>query len=473
MTGEATGLNTSGNRPLESTMAELKTAQRALQTLSQREIAKSLAKLATLWREDSRWYREALLLARNSFGEQLCRLAVAALEENLSFTRLCGTMTLELGSLNALERWQQLGPECTGHVVKAYPLGVVCQILPGNNFLAGPMAIIQCLLSKNALLLKPSQQEQGFLELFYRSMHEAELDPRLLAAVRVHAWGRSDQHETQTVQKLADAIVVWGGSAAVSAFPQHLCKGKVVYYGPRLGIGLIASACATWEAALALAWDICLWEQRACSSPRLIFVREDEGQCARAFSKLLDDALVVMKQQIKPPPTDLEQSCQILTPRELSCWQDDAELITGAAESAHTVIWTKNPPDELGVGHRLVYIIPYASDAELLSKLRPYSAMLQTVLLSAKPSQWAGLVDGLANLGVTQVISLGNGLPGRLGYPHEGEYPMRQLIKLVAVNLQAGPFMHPSAGNPNGPSVVDAMVNSRSILVECERQSHD
>jgi len=443
------------SRPLEEVMAELRLSQKALQRLTQREIAQCLAKLAALWRTDSPWYSQALLLARKSLGEQLCILTLVALEQNLSFSRLSEAMTLELGSLNALEEWQKLGPE---RLVKAYPLGVVCQILPGNNFITGPMAIIQCLLSKNALLLKPSQHEQGFLELFYRSMHEAELDPRLLAAVRIHPWSRNDPDETRTVQKHADAIVVWGGSEAMSAFPQHLCKGKVIYYGPRLGLGLIAKTCATWEPACALAWDICLWEQRACSSPRLVFVNEEDGQSSKAFASLLDEALTVMKQRLRAPPMDLEQSCQVLTPREASYWQDGVELITAASELTHTVLWTKKAPDDLGVGHRLVYVVPYASDTELPSLLGPYSAMLQTVLLGAKPNQWPGLVDSLASLGVTQIIDLGRGLPGRLGYPHEGEYPMRQLVRLVAVNLQSGVFAS-GVSKPNSKAAANALVN--------------
>jgi hypothetical protein len=58
-------------------------------------------------------------------------------------------------------------------------------------------------------------------------------------------------------------------------------------------------------------------------------------------------------------------------------------------------------------------------------------------------------VDALARAGVTQIAAAGSAAARFLGLPHEGEYALRRLVRLVGIDLGAGPLTAPERLPPN------------------------
>ena len=77
---------------------------------------------------------------------------------------LTGELHRELGRADLLEKWEG-NAEGVGFV-KGYPFGVVAQVLAGNVFLGGVVAIAQSLLTRNPVVLKLSREDSGFTALF-------------------------------------------------------------------------------------------------------------------------------------------------------------------------------------------------------------------------------------------------------------------------------------------------------------------
>jgi hypothetical protein len=98
------------------------------------------------------------------------------------------------------------------------------------------IALAQALLTRNAVLLKLSSEDSGFTELFTQTLLDADDDGVLRSSIAVCSWSSTQEACNQIVRAEADAVVVWGGQSVIDAYPAERCRGRVILYGPRLGI---------------------------------------------------------------------------------------------------------------------------------------------------------------------------------------------------------------------------------------------
>jgi len=69
-------------------------------------------------------------------------------------------------------------------------------------------------------------------------------------------------------------------------------------------------------------------------------------------------------------------------------------------------------------------------------------------VLAAPPSRWPETTTALAHAGLTQIAAAGSAAARFLGLPHEGEYALRRLVRLVGIDLGAGPLTQPGREMP-------------------------
>jgi phenylacetate-CoA ligase len=224
----------------------------------------------------------------------------------------------------------------------------------------------------------------------------------------------------------------------VAAYPQSQCHGRVIHHGPRLGVGVVLRG-AEPSALEALAWDVCLWEQRACSSPRLLFVEDD----ARRVAEELVTSLSRMSGRLPPRSLTLDEKSEVLTLRERAWWCDGAEVIAVPGSMSQTLLLVSNLPSAIPVGHRTVIVCPLPVVDDIVDLLAPYRSLLQTVVLAGPAERWPGATALLARAGFTQIAAAGSAASRFLGLPHEGEFALRRLVRLVGVDLGAGPLVYP------------------------------
>jgi hypothetical protein len=79
-------------------------------------------------------------------------------------------------------------------------------------------------------------------------------------------------------------------------------------------------------------------------------------------------------------------------------------------------------------------VVPYADNSELEKFLRPRRAYLQTVISDLTYESNPDLIRLLVEAGVNQFFKPGAGLPQNFGFPHEGEFQMRRLVKWVGLS---------------------------------------
>jgi hypothetical protein len=110
---------------------------------------------------------------------------------------------------------------------------------------------------------------------------------------------------------------------------------------------------------------------------------------------------------------------------------------------SHTVLCVERLPEAIPVGHRTVVVVALKALADLPSLLAPYRGLLQTVVLAGPPERWPEAAGWLVRAGFSQVAAAGAAASRFLGLPHEDEFALRRLVRLVGVDLGAGPLVYP------------------------------
>jgi hypothetical protein len=447
---------------LRGVFATLRKRADALAQLPLSELLGPLDRLSTMWVPGTPRYAKACSLLAGVFSPRAVAAALQGLALGMRADVLTGELNRELGRADLLGKWDF--DAYGAGFVKGYPLGVVAQVLAGNVFLGGVVAIAQSLLTRNPVVLKLSHEDSGFTALFAESLHEADPSGVVANAVRVCQWGREQEELNAVVREDADAVVVWGGASAMAAYLPEQCRGRVIHYGPRLGVGAVLDGAELSGALPAIAWDIALWEQRACSSPRVLFVEDADatGALPRRVAEGLNAELVRVRSELPPRSLALDEKAEVLSFRELAWWSGTASVYAPDGSMSHTVLQVPQLPADIPLGARTVLVIPIRNARDLPHVLRPLREYLQTAVLAAPPWYWQQGVDLLVRAGCTQVTAPGAASARVVGLPHEGEFALRRLVKLVGVDLGVGPLACPHRDPKALAAIVGALTSSNS-----------
>ena len=425
---------------LQGVFERLRSAVNPLHDLPLTHLLKVLERLSEAWHPDSENFRQATRMLDGIFSQHALHSALEALAMSLHPIHVEGALSAEFGRADLMDRWNSADMGA-GHV-RGFPLGVVTQILAGNVFLNGVIGLAQCLLSRNAAVLKLSSRDAGLTRIFARSLHDADPDGRISDAFQLCSWSGSADAFNDVARRESDAIVVWGGAEAVASYPREECRGEIVHHGPRLGLGFVLTGADIENSVSEIAWDIGLWEQQACSSPRILFVEDSDGtgQWPLRVAETLHAALSSIRGTLEPPPMTLDDKTEVRSIRELADWRSDSRLLAESHSFDHTVILLDSMPDEVPIGHRTVVVVGFQNRCEVPAILRRFEGGLQTAILSGPAHEWPEFVATLIRNGLSQVTAPGSAASRFLGLPHEGNYSLRRLIRMGAVDLGAGPL---------------------------------
>ncbi|MGM1327111.1 acyl-CoA reductase, partial [Klebsiella michiganensis] len=169
------------------------------------------------------------------------------------------------------------------------PLGVVVHITPANAELLPFFAIIESLLVGNINWLRPSASEQGMTIDLLEAFTHFDLTGQLANFVAVIPV------ETTRLSLLlthADGVSAWGGDTALDAIRQQLPGGcRWIPWGHKISFAWLQPDAVNEENLLALADDVCCFDQQACSSPQIVFVDSDESAVLQDIGNRLAQAM--------------------------------------------------------------------------------------------------------------------------------------------------------------------------------------
>ncbi|WP_234343309.1 aldehyde dehydrogenase family protein [Streptomyces sp. WM6372] len=366
---------------------------------------------------------------------------LAELAEFLGRASLTRKLRRELGG-TAPQRLNR--PDAKETVYEAWaPVGLVAHIAPGNAATVAPLSLIEGLLAGNVNVLKTSSADTFLAQHLLAEL--AALDPSGALAERIIVlrFPSSRQDWLRLMCAPADAVAVWGGESAVEGVAAHVPAGcRLVEWGHKISFAYVTEdAWADGATVAALAEDVCLFEQQACSSPQVVYLDTDAGNAdvLYAFAERLAAALAA---QPAPAASDRDldpaEYAELTTTEHLARLEEHLGLtrVLSAPDGTWRVMADTRPALTASPLHRSVWVKPLPRK-DLIATLRPMRRYLQTAGLAGSRTDIAELSALVLAAGATRVTPVGAMTAGYAGEPHDGVYALQRYSRRVAVQADA------------------------------------
>ncbi|MER5931710.1 acyl-CoA reductase [Streptomyces sp. NPDC002054] len=432
-----------GDEEAARRLAELPaTVEAALATVLETEtVLAACDALATALRDPAHPVH-ARLAAHLPAGEDPAVLA--ELGSLLGRRELTRKLRRELGSATP-GRLNRADPRETVYEAWA-PVGLVAHIAPGNAATVAPLSIVEGLLAGNVNILKTSSADTLLTQHLMAEL--AALDPSgaLAARVVVLRFPSSRQDWLRLMCAPADAVAVWGGEGAVEGVTAHVPAGcRLVEWGHRISFAyLTADAWSDAGTLEALADDVCLHEQQACSSPQVVYLDTEDEDEVFGFAERFAGVLGA-----RPPAvgtsSDPAEAAELTTTELVARLEEHLGLTRvfaapgGFAGGSWRVMADTRSPLTASPLHRSVWVKPLPRK-QLIATLRPMRRYLQTAGLAGSRTDIAELSRTALAAGVTRVTPVGAMLDSYAGEPHDGVYALQRYSRRVAVQADPDRF---------------------------------
>lgn len=229
---------------------------------------------------------------------------------------------------------------------------VVAQVLAGNVAGLSVPAVLEALLARSAVLLKPASGDLHTANAFKAVLEAAA--PELSTAVAVEEWRGGAREIEDRVFSGVDFVVAAGGEEMTRDLGSRL-RTPHRLYGPRFSIGVVGM---DWISAESSWWEevvreIVLWDQRGCLSPLILFVAGD----LKRFSGHLAEALELWETRWPARPLTPDEAVALRgfrAPYEMADGTRAGSLDPGSP--AWTVVWDDDPTLDTGPPLRVVRV---------------------------------------------------------------------------------------------------------------------
>lgn len=389
-----------------------------------------------------------------SFSPPMIERTLALLPGLLSRASLSARLRAEFGPGRRLEGWGR--PDKAGSSVRVLPRGVLLHVSAGNVFLGCVDSLVMGLVTRNVNVLKLSSADPYFPVEFLASLAEHDPEGLVAPAVALVRWKGGDPAVEAVLKRRCDTILVWGGEEAVRSYRTGLGLGtRLVEHGPKLSGGVITArgleAAGADAVARGLALDLSMWDQAACSSPQTVYIQDsggERGAAARRLARALAPALEAVAAELPPGRLSLDEQVEVRKFRELARFataQGEGELFESAQGLDHTVFVDDRPGFVLSPLGRTLILKPFRRFEEILPDFTEVGAYLQCVALEAHPDELDELTLRLSRAGAGRFCRPGRMSEGRPGTPHDGGFPMADLVRLAGLEVETEAELAPAS----------------------------
>lgn len=189
----------------------------------------------------------------------------------------------EIGGKQYLEEWIPKG----NVRIHAQPRGLILHNLAGNAFNIGLLTLFFGLVTKNVNLIKLAHEEPLVTVKFCESI--ADVDKKISKEIAALYWqgSRGDIYDELFNSGNIDCVLAWGGIQSIEEIRRRAYRYgiKIIDNGPKLSFSIISEDIFQNEnqmqnIAQKVAIDIICWNQKACLSPRVIYIVDDPQKSA-------------------------------------------------------------------------------------------------------------------------------------------------------------------------------------------------
>lgn len=398
---------------------------RVLQTLSHSQLAPlAVAEACGELAGTFDWQEYSQLLVGFGADRRLAERYLAQAKKALSKECLLGRLKNELGAFYGQTR-EFTSTDRAGTVrERILPLGVLLHIAAGNADGLPVFSVIEGLLTGNINILKLPHAGDVLSEKIL--MELLRIEPRLADYIYVFDYSSREIETMRRLVNLADAVVVWGGDAAVSAV-RRMAKPdtRLIEWGHKISFAYVTEDGMDEESLQGLAWNICETNQLLCSSCQGIFLDTDSMRTVAAFCERFVEVLDRISRSVPFQP-DIGTKAQITL--KLYNAELEEQQVFRKGNSSLTV--SSDPTPEASLMFRNCWVKPLPRK-RILECVRPEKGRLQTVGLLCAERERNELANLFFRAGAVRVTSGKNMSAVFCGAAHDGEYSLRRYTKIV------------------------------------------
>ncbi len=305
---------------------------------------------------------------------------------------------------------------------KRVPLGVLLHIAAGNVDVLPAYSVIEGLLAGNINLLKLPTGDKGLSVTLLSELIKEE--PSLADYIYVFDVPSTELETMKELAQMANAIVVWGGDAAVKGvrgLAEPNCK--IIEWGHKLSFAYATSKASDGQLAK-LAADICQTNQVMCSSCQGIYLDTESDDEAKSFAERFFE--ILKKKNLEMGKASLGMRAKAA----LNVYNEKLEgkSLVLSSDGVSVIVY----PDEaltLSFLFRNVWIRKLP-EQRIISVLRPYRGYLQSCALCSEGEKAGAITDLLIKAGLCRICD-GELSAFAEGESHDGTYPLKEYSRIV------------------------------------------
>ncbi|GAB4028469.1 MAG: hypothetical protein Fur0012_00890 [Elusimicrobiota bacterium] len=329
-------------------------------------------------------------------------------------------------------------------LLRAFPKGVALHIGAGNVFLGILDSMLLGLLTKNVNVVKLSSSGSNFLNIFAAALKQADEKKLIYDSIAILNWGGGRKELEKEIVSNSNVVFVWGGAEAVDSYKKMApLSVKVEGFGPKTSFGILFESHLSREGfektAEKIVKDCSMWDQSACSNMHTLYLMASGPSREKTVVKLLkalEKAFASFQEKLPQGRLTPDEEAEITRHRQLA----KVDKVLKKAEwkdsfpTAHwTVVYEKEPFYRISPLNRVLYVKTAASLDEIKKELLPYRGYLQTVGIGGNVLEKKMVLEKFFDLDLARFVSLGNMVEGKTGSPHDGVFPMMNMVNWVGL----------------------------------------
>lgn len=329
-----------------------------------------------------------------------------------------------------------------GRFIKAQGRGITCHWISGNIPTLALYSVFQALIAKNSNIVRVPKQSVELVLQLLKLMDDIEIRYKsgiyfskdILKNITLIYFDSSDRLMNESMSMLADARVIWGGEEAVKAInllpKKTTCKDIV--FGPKYSFAVFDKSviesddCESYMDKLVL--DTVMFQQKACSSPQLLFVEKSNiplqkvvEKLSKAFEKVDRRYLNILDESI---------AAEIINKRGIYSLSLDKDLYCSKGLN-YTILINNEVALEEPVGGRCLFVKEIDSIFDVKNLI---TRRIQTIGIASKDrNRILQFADIVTPLGVDRIVNLG--LMNIYDFPWDGCFMINELIRWCSINI--------------------------------------
>jgi hypothetical protein len=307
---------------------------------------------------DSPWRRRALVCVPAATGYPPAAVARA-------LDRLW--RALRAADLHAVARAEL--PSAASDAAPALAVHTLAGNVPG----AGVFGVVAALLAGVPSLVKTARREPFLAALIAASL-AAESDA-LGGALAVAHWPGGDAELDAAALAAADVVLAYGRAETLARVAAHRPR-RLLRFGPRVSVGLVAREAVTATTAEQAALQVALFDQQGCLSPQLLLIEETDRATTERFTGALAGALARLDAALPRAPLSLAEAARAWRFLERARWREQEGVpvrVHAGPEGRFSVVCDRSGEPGASPLNRHLVVVPVGGlgdAAEPLGRLR-------------------------------------------------------------------------------------------------------